>query len=62
LKYLRRDPQNPHWSDPGNCWFEAAAPAVQSVNIAAGFVDNYPKGVVEAGDYNTTQQHDLDLL
>jgi octopine/nopaline transport system substrate-binding protein len=35
---------------------------VQTASIAASFVDKYLKGVVEAREYKTTEQHDLDLL
>jgi octopine/nopaline transport system substrate-binding protein len=35
---------------------------VQSASIAATFIDKYLKGVVEAREYKTTGQHDLDLL
>ena len=34
---------------------------VQSASIAAAFVEKYLKGVVEAREYKTTDQHDLDL-
>jgi octopine/nopaline transport system substrate-binding protein len=35
---------------------------VQSASIAARFIDEYLKGVVEVREYKTTEQHDLDLL
>ncbi len=35
---------------------------VQSASIAASFVTKYLKGVVEAREYKTTEQHDLDLV
>jgi octopine/nopaline transport system substrate-binding protein len=35
---------------------------VQSASIAARFVDEYMKGIVEVREYKTTEQHDLDLL
>ena len=35
---------------------------VQSASIAARFVDEYLKGVVEVREYKTTEQHDLDLV
>lgn len=34
---------------------------VQTASIAAAFIDKYLKGVVEAREYKTTEQHDLDL-
>lgn len=34
---------------------------VQTASIAAAFVDKYLKGTVEAREYKTTDQHDLDL-
>lgn len=35
---------------------------VQSASMAARFVDEYLKGVVDVREYKTTEQHDLDLL
>jgi octopine/nopaline transport system substrate-binding protein len=35
---------------------------VQAASIAARFVDEYMKGIVEVREYKTTEQHDLDLL
>lgn len=35
---------------------------VQTASIAARFVDEYLKGVVEVREYKTTEQHDLDLV
>ncbi|MGK9339794.1 transporter substrate-binding domain-containing protein [Sinorhizobium meliloti] len=35
---------------------------VQSASIAARFIDEYLKDVVEVREYKTTEQHDLDLV
>ncbi|TWF49412.1 transporter substrate-binding domain-containing protein [Neorhizobium alkalisoli] len=35
---------------------------VQTASIAARFVDEYMKGIVQVREYKTTEQHDLDLL
>ncbi len=35
---------------------------VQTASIAARFIDEYLKGVVQVREYKTTEQHDLDLL
>ncbi|MBK5570684.1 transporter substrate-binding domain-containing protein [Ensifer sp. SSB1] len=35
---------------------------VQTASIAARFIDEYLKGVVEVREYKTTEQHDLDLV
>jgi len=35
---------------------------VQTASIAARFVDEYLKGVVQVREYKTTEQHDLDLV
>ncbi len=35
---------------------------VQTASMAARFVDEYLKGVVDMREYKTTEQHDLDLL
>ncbi|WP_105431343.1 MULTISPECIES: transporter substrate-binding domain-containing protein [Neorhizobium] len=35
---------------------------VQTASIAARFIDEYLKGVVQVREYKTTEQHDLDLV
>ncbi|MCQ1854359.1 transporter substrate-binding domain-containing protein [Neorhizobium galegae] len=35
---------------------------VQTASIAARFIDEYLKGVVQVREYKTTEQHDLDLI
>lgn len=35
---------------------------VQTASIAARFVDEYMKGIVQVREYKTTEQHDLDLI
>ena len=41
--------------------FKGKTMGVQSATIAARFVDEYLKGVVQVREYKTAEQHDLDL-